>query len=197
MKLALFLTLLRLVLGPIFIVIYLYYQNLNISLTSLPYFLLSILIVCELTDILDGYVARKSGEVTELGKILDPMSDSIVRNSMFITFTQGLVKLPVLLVLLFIYRDSMISTLRTICALKGTTLSARASGKLKAVLQAIAIFLIVILMIPYSLNMISLESLQKISYYAVGLVAFYSVGSGIEYLLANKQAIKKSWVKSK
>ena len=185
------------VLGPVFIVFYLYYQSLDISLTVLPFILLGILVLCELTDIFDGYAARKSGEVTELGKILDPMADSIVRSSMLITFTQGIVNLPVILVLVFIYRDSMISTLRTVCALKGTALAARTSGKIKAVIQAIVIFLIVILMIPYSMGMISLKTLQSVSFYATLFAAIYTVSSGVEYLISNRLSIKNSWVKPK
>lgn len=197
MKFALFLTLLRLVLCPIFVVLYLFPSAFHISSTALPFYLLSILVLCELTDIFDGYAARKSGEVTELGKILDPMADSIVRTSMLITFTSGPVQLPILLVLIFIYRDSFISTLRTVCALKGTALGARLSGKIKAVIQAVVIFLIVILLIPYSRGVISKSTLQAISFYSVLVTALYTVGSGIEYLWVNKSSIKKSWVKSK
>ena len=131
-----------------------------------------------------------------LGKVLDPMADSIVRNSMLITLTQGIIQLPILLILVFIYRDAMISTLRIVCALKGTALSARTSGKIKAVLQAIVIFLIVAMMIPYSINWISLALLQKISFYSVLIAAIYTVASGLEYLWVNRQAIKKAWVKS-
>jgi len=196
LRLALFLTLLRLVLSPLFVVFYLYPEFFNISSISLPYTLLVILGLCELTDIFDGYAARKSGEVTVLGKVLDPMADSIVRNSMLITLTQGIIQLPILLILVFIYRDAMISTLRIVCALKGTALSARTSGKIKAVLQAIVIFLIVAMMIPYSISWISLALLQKISFYSVLVAAIYTVASGLEYLWVNRQAIKKAWVKS-
>jgi len=197
LKLALFLTLFRMVLSPLFIAIYLYYPKMGIAISHLPYYLLSLLIVCELTDIFDGQAARKFGGVTELGKILDPMADSIMRTSILVTFTQGVIQLPVLLILVFIYRDSMISTLRTLCALKGTVLAARKSGKIKAVIQAIVIFLIVILMIPYSKGLISLKLLQQISFISVLIAAIYTLASGVEYVLSNREAIKKAWVKKK
>lgn len=195
MKLALFLTLLRVFISPVFLILYLYYPEIGLSINHLPYYLLGILILCELTDIFDGVVARRSGSVTELGKILDPMADSIVRSSILLTFTQGIVKLPILLILVFVYRDSIISTLRTVCALKGTALAARTSGKIKAVIQAIVIFLIVLLMIPYSKGIISIENLQSISFYSTLIAAIYTVGSGIEYLIANWVVIKKTWIK--
>src|SRR5205085_953924 len=102
---------------------------------ALPFVLLALVIVAELTDLFDGMAARRRNQVTELGKILDPMADSIFRLSVFLAFTQGIVALPLWLVLLFFYRDSIISMLRTICALRGFTLAARFSGKVKAVVQ--------------------------------------------------------------
>lgn len=179
--------------SPFFIATYLYYEQLGVPLTMLPYILLSFLVLCELSDVFDGVVARRCDEVTELGKILDPMSDSIVRLSLLLGFTQGFVKLPLFLVLIFVYRDSIISTLRTLCALRGEALGARVSGKIKAIIQAITVFGIVSLMIPYSQGMMSLEALQNISFYLVLVAALYTLASGVEYIIANLSFIKKAW----
>lgn len=194
MKTALFLTLARIFISPIFLIIYLFYQDLGIPLMVMPYCLLFLLTLCELSDIFDGVFARRSNQVTELGKILDPMADSIVRLSVLLTFTQGIVHLPMLLALVFVFRDAMISTLRTICALRGIALAARASGKLKAILQGASIFLIVFLMIPYALGFLSLELFQRISFWIVALTALYTVTSGIEYLWNCRKYIRQSWV---
>ncbi len=140
MSLALALTLVRIALSPLFLVLYLYYPSLHISLAMLPVLLLGIMVIAEISDLLDGHLARKNNQVTELGKLLDPMADSIFRISVFLTFTQGLVQLPLLLVFVFFYRDSIISTLRTLCALRGVALAARTSGKIKAVIQAVSAF---------------------------------------------------------
>jgi CDP-diacylglycerol--glycerol-3-phosphate 3-phosphatidyltransferase len=189
---ALYLTLTRVVLSPIFLLIYLYYKELGIGLILLPYFLISLVALSELSDFFDGMLARKRNEVTDLGKILDPMADSIFRLSVFLTMTQGLIQLPLSLVLVFLYRDTIISTLRTVCALRGVALAARFSGKVKAVIQASAGILILILMIPYSLGYIGLDSLRQISLYSVLAAAFYTVYSGIEYMIANRLYIKKA-----
>ena len=193
MKAALILTLSRIVICPIFLVVYLYYGKMGIPLIVMPYILLFLLLVCELSDIFDGVVARRQKQVTELGKILDPMADSIVRISLFLCFTQGIVQLPLLLVLIFVVRDSVISTLRTVCALRGTALAARVSGKLKAVLQAVAIFFILLLMIPYTLGLISLPMVQEISLWVVLVTAIYTVISGVEYIWAYRNFIRQSW----
>ncbi|MBS4163498.1 CDP-diacylglycerol--glycerol-3-phosphate 3-phosphatidyltransferase [Candidatus Protochlamydia amoebophila] len=185
------LTFFRIFISPIFLLVYLEYEFLNIQMTTLPYILLFLLGISELSDACDGYLARKYNQVTDLGKILDPMADSIYRISIFLTFTLPPVQLPMLLIFIFIYRDSVVSTLRTICALKGFALAARPSGKIKAVFQALASFTVIILLIPYSLGYLSLHSLQYISMIVVLAAALYSLLSGVEYVYANKQYIMK------
>ena len=196
LKLALYLTLARIFISPIFLIIYLKYQEFGISLITLPMILLGLLTISELSDFFDGFIARKWDQVTDLGKILDPMADSIARISVFLTFTQGFIKLPLLLVLVFLYRDVVISMLRTLCALRGVTLAARISGKIKAVIQAIAAFVILVLMIPFAMGSLSLEKLQSISFYVVAAAALYTLFSGIEYIYANRSFIKQAWSKS-
>lgn len=193
LKLPLILTISRIFISPIFLIFYLKYQQLGISLTALPFLLIFLLALSELSDFFDGFLARKFNLVTELGKILDPMADSITRLTILLTFTQGFIRLPLLLVFVFVYRDAMISTLRTVCAFRGVTLAARTSGKVKAVLQAISIFAILILMIPYSYGALSLLQLQDISLYIISTAAFYTVFAGAEYIYANRTYIKQAW----
>jgi CDP-diacylglycerol--glycerol-3-phosphate 3-phosphatidyltransferase len=188
----LLLTLSRILLGPIFVVVYLYYQKMGITLGLLPYILLLLAGLSELSDVFDGVLARKHNKVTELGKLLDPMADSIFRLSVLLAFTQGAIQIPLLLVCVFFYRDAIISTLRTVCALRGFALAARLSGKIKAVLQAAVGFFILILMIPYSLGCLDPEALKALSFYGVLIVAIYTLYSGTEYVIANRSYIKKA-----
>lgn len=195
LTLAHYFTLGRIVLSPIFVVIYFYHDYFGISLLYLAYPLIFLAILSELSDVFDGFFARKRNQVTELGKLIDPMADSIFRLSIFLSFTQGLIQLPLILVLVFFYRDSIISTLRTVCALRGIALGARLSGKIKAVMQAVTIFFILIMMIPYSMDYITLETLREISFYAVLVTAIYTVYTGIEYIYVNRSFIKKALIK--
>lgn len=192
MNIALGLTLGRILLSPLFLIAYLYYQQLGISTFAMPFVLIGIVGLAELTDMLDGVAARRRKEVTELGKLLDPMADSIFRLSVFLSFTQGIISLPLWLVLLFFYRDSIISLLRTLCALRGFTLAARFSGKVKAVIQGVFALIILILMIPYATGDLALQMLQSISFYLVLGAVIYSLFSGVEYLRANLSYIKRS-----
>lgn len=191
MSIANYLTFIRIFISPIFLVVYLEHDALGITSFMLPYILLFLLGVSELSDAFDGYVARKYNQVTDLGKILDPMADSISRISVFLTFTQDPVRLPMLLIFVFLYRDSVVSTLRTICALRGFALAARLSGKIKAVIQAVAAFIIILLMIPHSLDYITTATLHSISTWVVGIAALYTLYSGFDYIYANRLYIKK------
>lgn len=195
LRVALYLTLARIFISPVLLILYLYHQNLGLSLQLLPYVMLSVLTLSELSDVFDGYVARRFDQVTDLGKILDPMADSIARISLFLTFTQGVIALPLLLVLVFLYRDVIISMLRTLCALRGVALAARTSGKIKAVVQAVASYFVIMMMIPYSLGKITLIQFQNISLITVGFAALYTLVSGIEYIFANLMYIKLAWSK--
>lgn len=179
------LTLLRLFVSPVFLLIYREHESLGISSIALPFVLLALLFVLELSDVADGYLARKLNQVTDLGKVLDPMADSIARICVLLTFTQKPVELPLELVFVFLYRDSIISTLRTVCAFRGFALAARPSGKFKVVLQAVAAFTIVLLMIPHAQGDLSTSLLQEISAWVVGAVAGYAVLSAADYFYAN------------
>lgn len=187
-----FFTILRICISPLFPAIYLGYEWLGISIASVPYLLLALLIVSEFSDIFDGFLARKRNQVTDLGKVLDPMADSITHISLFLAFTEGFVQLPLLIVLVFLYRDFFISTLRTLCALRGVALGARASGKVKAIMQALVAFLIVGLMIPTIEGYLSLESFQRISLISISVAAVYTALSAIDYCYSNRLYIKKA-----
>jgi CDP-diacylglycerol---glycerol-3-phosphate 3-phosphatidyltransferase len=191
LSIANYLTFSRILIAPLFLLFYLEHATLGISDVTLPYLLLALLGISELSDAFDGYLARKYNQVTDLGKVLDPMADSIARISVFLTFTLEPVKLPMILVFIFLYRDSVVSTLRTICALKGFALAARLSGKIKAVVQAVAAFIVLLLMIPHSLGIISTDTLHQWGTFIVSLAAIYTVFSGIDYIYSNWNYIAK------
>lgn len=193
MSLPFYLTFIRVVMSPVFMAIYLYAETWGVSLTILPYILLAILAVCELSDIFDGFLARRHNKVTEFGKVLDPMADSLFRITVFLSFTQGVVQLPLLVVLIFILRDAIVNSLRTLCALKGKAMGARMSGKIKAVVQAVVAFFILILMIPYTLGCLSEPLFQQISCYAATIAALYTLVSGIEYIWGNWKFVRASF----
>ncbi len=191
MNIANYFTFVRLILSPIFLFVYLEYAWLGIPFQKLPYVLLSLLALSEFTDFCDGFFARRYNQVTDFGKLLDPMADSISRISVFLAFTQPPIQLPIWLVFIFMYRDSVVSTLRTICALRGFALAARSSGKIKAGVQGLAAIAITLLLIPASEGTISMETLKFSATIIVTLAALYTLYSGYDYIVANRQYIAK------
>ena len=189
LSIANYLTFIRIFISPIFMFLYIEHELVGISMVMLPYVLLFLFGVSELSDAFDGYVARRYNQVTDLGKLLDPMADSIYRISVFLTFTRPPVELPLLLVFVFLYRDSVISTLRTICALRGFALAARSSGKMKAIVQALSAFIILILLIPYSLGLITQHTLRMTAIVFTTISVAYALYSAVEYLFANREYV--------
>ncbi len=192
MTFPIYLTFFRILLSPLFPVFYLGYESLGISVVWVPYILLFILILSESTDLFDGWLARRHNQVTNFGKIIDPMADTIARITVVFTFTQGVVNLPMLIAFTFLYREFFIGALRTLCALQGVALAARKSGKIKAILQAVMAIVVVLFLIPYVYGWLSLITLQRISLFLFSIGAIYTVLSGIDYIFINKDYIKKA-----
>ena len=191
MTIANYITCFRLLIGPVFLFFYLEYAILGICFETMLYILVSLLALLELSDLADGYIARKFDQVTDLGKIFDPIADSIARISVFLAFTAGVIQLPIFLIIIFIYRELIVSALRTICALRGFALAARTSGKIKAIIQATVAFIIIALMFLYNRNIISLKILRVLSITVVSIACCYSIISIIEYIYVHRIYIKK------
>ncbi|KPK32054.1 MAG: hypothetical protein AMS24_05035 [Chlamydiae bacterium SM23_39] len=190
MNIAHYLTFLRILLIPFFPLLYLYPHIFGINNYLASYILLLILLICETSDIVDGILARKKNLVTDMGKIIDPMADTITHISVFFTFTQGIVKIPLILVFVLLYRELIISSLRTLCALKGFALAARKSGKIKTIMNGFVCILIVILIILHHEKILSLSNLKKISFYSILIIALYNILTAIDYFYANKKYLK-------
>lgn len=185
MNLANFITILRLFVGPLFFLLYSYYELLGLTKVSYPWALLAVVVFSEFSDLIDGYLARKYAQVTDLGKLLDPMADSIARTTIFLTFTQEPIALPLPVIFIFLYRDALINMLRTICALRGLVLAARKSGKLKAIIQGLAAFITVVMMILESQGFIGSDMLHTISKVVITLASGYTLLSAFDYFWAH------------
>ncbi len=100
-----------------------------------------VFIVASATDYLDGHLARKWNQVTDLGKFLDPIADKMLVNStlVFLCFLYPHSAVLWFCVVLMIIRDLVVDTLRFLAAKKGVVLAANIFGKAKTVLQMVAI----------------------------------------------------------
>ena len=103
---------------------------------------LCIMALSEFSDWIDGVLARRRGQVSNIGKLLDPMADSLYRVSVFTAFTANH-WMPLWMLLIIICRDVSVSYLRVLAEQKKGTMGARQSGKWKAVAQSIAQLVVV------------------------------------------------------
>lgn len=102
------------------------------------YIALGVFILASATDKLDGYIARKYNQITNLGKLLDPLADKLLISVALIMMVQsGMVATWIAVAI--IAREFVITGLRMVASEQGIALSADSLGKLKMVLQVIAI----------------------------------------------------------
>ena len=158
-----------------------------------------VFIVAAATDYLDGHLARKWNQVTDLGKFLDPIADKMLVNSVFVylcvrfDFALGRIWSPLLpfLVILMILRDLVVDTLRFIAAKKGVVVSANIFGKDKTVLQMIAIPALLLNGWPFSYFDASWSPYVRIAMILVYICTAASLLSGIIYVKDNAGVLKE------
>ncbi len=129
------LTLVRIFLVPLLVALLL--TKYSVLLAAL------IFLAASLTDLLDGYFARKHGQVTTLGILLDPVADKLLISSAFIALVQ-LQIVPAWMVVIIIGREFAVSGLRSIASSQGFTIDASELGKMKMVAQVAAITLLIL-----------------------------------------------------
>ncbi|MGL4849098.1 MAG: CDP-diacylglycerol--glycerol-3-phosphate 3-phosphatidyltransferase [Clostridium sp.] len=138
MNLANKLTIIRILLVPIFLVF--------IIVKGIPYgtFIATfIFILASITDKLDGYIARSRNQITNFGKFMDPLADKLLVTAALISLVElGFV--PSWAAIIIIAREFAVSGLRTLAASEGKVIAASWWGKIKTVIQMIAIILLLI-----------------------------------------------------
>lgn len=135
MTLANKITLARIALIPFFLIFAI------IGGTTFDIVALVLFIVCSFTDFLDGYVARKYNQVTDFGKFVDPLADKLLICAAMVVFVErGLMFGWIVFIILA--REFIITSLRTVAAMKGTAMAAAWSGKVKTCIQIAGVIVI-------------------------------------------------------
>lgn len=186
MNLANRLTLLRWALVPVFM-IFTVLDNFWTRALALIIF-----IVAGITDVYDGYIARKYNEVTEFGKLMDPLADKFLTSAAFICFVK-MRELDVApwMVVLILGRELLVTGLRLLAASKGQVLSADRQGKLKTVIQMTVVIAILIVLCANSflrryMNQPPPPLLESFPYWLVFISMVATLYSGILYLYKNR-----------
>jgi len=165
------LTIIRMIAVPFFIALYM----MGMALPAVILFILA-----SLTDMLDGQIARKHNLVTNFGKIMDPLADKILVYSAFCMMVEdGTV--PGWMMIVILAREFVVSGMRTVAASEGIVVAAGMSGKIKTVLQMIAV--------PLLLMLGAFPNVMILYYAAYGFLwasLIMTVVSGVEYIWKNK-----------
>ena len=137
-------------------------------------------------DFLDGYLARKRGEVSTLGKFLDPLADKLLVTSVLV-FMLALGRVEAWLVVVIIARDFVVNGLRSIASAQGMVIAASDGGKIKTALQLVSIMMLLIYF-----RYPALGTSITVDYHRAGLILLYvstvvsvfSAGQYIRHFLA-------------
>lgn len=156
-----------------------------------------VFIVASATDALDGYLARKWNQVTDLGKFLDPIADKMLVNSSLIFFAipwgflSNSLRIPAFCVILMVLRDLVVDTMRFVAASKGVVVSANIFGKLKTIFQMIALPIVMLNGWPFSYFDAQWNPYCRIATILVYLATVMSLLSGAIYVIQNKNVLKE------
>lgn len=178
MNLANKLTLLRVILIPVFLVVLLS------SLVPTPFnrsLAVGIFIVASLTDFLDGYIARSRNMVTNFGKFMDPLADKLLVCAALISMV-ALGDLPAWVVIIIISREFAITGFRTLAMEANVVMAASWWGKIKTTTQMLMI-IVVLLKLPS-------VPVQMIGKVLIVLAVFFTIVSGVDYIVKNKQVLR-------
>ena len=132
-----FITVSRILLIPFFVVIFATPTS-NRSLIAAIIF-----VVAAVTDLLDGYLARRNGQVTTLGKLLDPIADKLLVLSALILLV-NVDRVSAMVAIFIIAREVAVTGIRAIAAGEGMVIAAETTGKYKMALQVVAIVLLIL-----------------------------------------------------
>lgn len=132
-----------------------------------------------ITDYFDGKIARKYNMITNLGKLIDPLADKLLVISAMVVFTKY-DRLSLWIVLIIIFRELLITGLRSIVAAEGIVIAAETLGKWKTTTQMIALTIMILLPTSGFVNNILMI-----------IPLILTVQSGVEYVMKSKEILIK------
>lgn len=184
------LTYFRLVLIPVFVVLMLSPTRTMVDIATVVF------IVAAITDLFDGILARKLGAVSDLGKLLDPLADKILvmAGLVMLTAQRGGLDcrpwVPGWMVVLVMSRELWVTGIRGVAASRGIVVAAGSAGKLKSVLQMVAI--VCILMFERKITLFGYKiTFERIGQNLLLLSIMFSIWGAVEYTVLALRPAKK------
>ncbi len=170
----------RIAMVPIVVLLMMGINDFNLERYSLNRLLswlaMAFFTVAMISDVIDGFYARKYGVVSSFGKFIDPLADKLLSMSVLIMLIP-LKRIASWMVVLLIAREVTVTALRSIAASEGIEISASDWGKKKTVIQAFALGALMIHYPSWGINP------RAIGMVLIWLTLAISIGSGIHYVL--------------
>ena len=138
---------------------------------------LAVFIIASLTDFVDGYIARRYNQTTDLGKFLDPLADKLLTIAAMVMFCEWGV-FPGWALMLVLTREFAVTGLRLIAVQKGTVIAAGWSGKVKTASTMVGLC-----------AMMALPGIDILNGVVIGLIVVTTLYSGIEYFIQNGKCL--------
>ncbi len=175
-------TILRIILVPIFMALML------VDNDASRMWALAIFVIASFSDWLDGYIARNYNQVSNFGKFMDPLADKILTTAAFLALMElERLWLGSVAIMLILTREFMVAGLRMNASTNGTVIAASMFGKVKTVVQMIAI----IASIALTHSVFPAETAILMTNIFVWASTVVTVISGIDYLWKNRQVFLK------
>jgi CDP-diacylglycerol---glycerol-3-phosphate 3-phosphatidyltransferase len=188
------LTILRMLLTPVFVVLLLSNSPLEMQLSLVVY------VIAALTDWYDGWIARKMGVITRWGKFLDPLADKILSSAALLAFA-GLGLVDSWMVWVVVVRDFLITGLRSYAEYLDKPIVTTKGAQAKTFGQFVVIYYILILYVGRSIPPVYLEfgptidtaMHPKVLYGMMLTVMLSTVGTGIAYFFDNRRVLREMY----
>ncbi len=145
---------------------------------------------CAITDLIDGYLARKWNQITLLGKFLDPLADKILVMATLVWMVP-MGRIDAWLVVLLLARELSITGLRGVASSEGLIISARQLGKHKTALQMVGILCLIIHFRYPILVLGAYVDFHRVGLYTIYISLVFSIFSAIEYIGLFFQAVQQ------
>lgn len=197
-------TLVRILLIPIFLVTLLvdwprlgiFWQHSEAVYVAQPIIAAIVFAIIAATDAVDGHLARSRNEVTTFGKFVDPLADKLLVTSALLALVQ-LGGIPAWVAFVIVAREFVVSGLRMIAVAEGVVIAASPYGKVKTVLQIIAIVMLILAdgpalsLLPTHWGLI----FKGASYLMLAAAVIMTIWSMIDYFLKASDALEGPWTK--
>ncbi len=176
------LTISRIIMAPVFM---------GLLLSDRPgcrYAAFAVFLVASLTDLVDGYLARKHGWVSNLGKFLDPLADKLLVSLAFIGLAQ-LSMVPVWAVYAVVGRELLVTGLRSIAAYAGVLILPSGLGKLKAAMQMIVVLFYLLAAVLETGGGGFSPTVMTVGWWVMTASVAVTLVSGLHYLWVNRRIV--------